>query len=437
MELQRQTSSFFAANLGLHGKEVTPKQAARVNAVMNPPRAGKRPTEAKGPAVKAYKARWINSVERALEILELYATADQDRHLGAVAYPDPVTGQPELVDAATARIYYRQLERAFKARQLTTAEAERYVAARQRLLLAGEAIFPGERLQGDAVSVSAWMVQAFAKASGDRNRYHLDPAYAEQSRFHGVVAHGLFTVCHMLASLGRVLPAYVLETLETHFRAPVYLGETLTPLAEVQEVREGGQAVVRLSAVNQEGTIVCEGTATVKPEKPGPFLPVPPAELHWLRQWAQEVTPAVPARVYDFTDPAAPRTQTFAKPITPELVRATQALFGPLYPHQLSLLLTLGTMAMASAESAPGHLLLTAQVSQVEGPIEAGDELSLAATAPPPAQIRRSQQGTGTPIVPLDIAVTNQRGAPVLQGQVVKLMEERPLPSLPTLQQNS
>ncbi|MFQ5861114.1 MAG: hypothetical protein ACE5IG_06155, partial [Dehalococcoidia bacterium] len=123
-----EAETLFAANLGLHGKLVTPEQAARVNAIMNPPRAGAPPPEAKGPAVEVYKARWINSVERALEILELYATADQDRHLGAVAYPDPVTGQPELVDAATARIYYRQLERAFKARQLTTAETERYVA---------------------------------------------------------------------------------------------------------------------------------------------------------------------------------------------------------------------------------------------------------------------------------------------------------------------
>ncbi|MFQ5960043.1 MAG: aldolase/citrate lyase family protein, partial [Candidatus Methylomirabilales bacterium] len=223
--------TLFSANLGFHGKVVTPDQAEHVNAVMNPPRAGERPTQPKGPAAEAFNARWINSVERALEILELYATADQERNLGAVAYNDPVTGQAELVDAATARIYYRQLERALKAKHLTDTEAGRYVVARERLLLAlrpggmeqvGEAVFPGEKLQGNAVTVTPWMIQAFAKASGDRNRYHLDRAYAEQSRFKGLVAHGLFTVCHVLASLGRRLPAYAVDALEAHFRAPVY-----------------------------------------------------------------------------------------------------------------------------------------------------------------------------------------------------------------------
>ena len=137
----------------------------------------------------------------------------------------------------------------------------------------------------------------------------------------------------------------------------------------------------------------------------------------------------MPPIVYDFTDSATPRHQTFTKLITPELVRATQALFGPLYPHQVSPLLALGTMAMASAESSPGHLLLTARVSHFGGPIEVGDQLSLAATAPQPEQIRRSQKGKGAPIVPIEIAVTNQWGALVLQGQVIKLMDRPDLRS--------
>ena len=426
--------SLFTANLGFHGKVVGPEQAERVNAIMNPPRAGQRPAEPKGPAADVFNARWINAVERALEILELYATADQERNLGAVAYNDPVTGQAELVDAATARIYYRQLERALKANHLSDAEAKKYVTARERLVLAlrpggmdqvGEAVFVGETLQGDASSVAPWMVQAFAKTSGDRNRYHLDRAYAEHSRFQGLVAHGLFTVCHLVASLGRLRPAYAVEALEAHFRAPVYFGDSLTPLAEVQELLQGGMARLHLTAVNQTGKVVCEGTATLRPEKAGEILPTPPAEIAWLRQWAQDVTPSVPPGVHDFTDPASPRHQTFTKTITPELVRATRALFGPLYPHQVSPLLGLGTLAMTSAESSPGHLLLTARVSQFGAPIEPGDQLSMSVSAPPPDQIRRSQKGKGPPIVPLDIVINNQRGATVLAGQVVKLMEER------------
>ena len=84
---------------------------------------------------------------------------------------------------------------------------------------------------------------------------------------------------------------------------------------------------------------------------------------------------------------------------------------------------------MTSAESSPGHLLLTARVSHFGLPIEVGDHLSLSATAPPPDQIRRAQKGKGTPIVPIDIAVNNQRGGDVLKGQVVKLMEDQQLAS--------
>jgi len=123
---QLEEETLFAANLGFQGKQVTWEQAEHVNAIMSPLQAGEQPTLTKGPTAEAFKARWINSVERALDILELYAAAEQDRHLGAVAYSDPVTGQREMVDAATARIYYRQLERALRAEQLADAEAARY-----------------------------------------------------------------------------------------------------------------------------------------------------------------------------------------------------------------------------------------------------------------------------------------------------------------------
>ncbi|MEE9125088.1 MAG: hypothetical protein V3U14_11445 [candidate division NC10 bacterium] len=373
------------------------------------------------------QARWMDSVERALEVFERYATDDQGRKVGAVAYVDPLTVQAEPVDATKARVCYRQLERAFKAAQLTDTEGERYVVARERLLLAlkpggmgqvGEAVSRGQRLQGDAVVVSPWMIQAFAKA------YHLHKGCTEN----GLITCELFTVCHVMASLGRRLPSYALDTLEAQFRAPVYFGDSITPLADVQEILDGGKAVLRLSAVNQDGKVVCEGTATLRPEKPGEILHAPPAELKWVKQWVQDVTPAVPPAVYDFTDPSTPRQQTFTKSITPELVRATQVLFGPLYPHQLSPLLAIGTMAMASGESSPGHLLLTARVLHFRGPIEAGEELILVAT-PPPNQIRHFQNGNGTPIVPLEIAVTNRWGGLVLQGQVVKLMEGERSPS--------
>jgi hypothetical protein len=80
-------------------------------------------------------------------------------------------------------------------------------------------------------------------------------------------------------------------------------------------------------------------------------------------------------------------------------------------------------MAMASAESAPGHLLLSAKLIEIGEPIQGGDVLTLTATAPLHDQIRRSQKGKGQPIVPIEIKARNQSGELVLRGQVVKLME--------------
>jgi len=429
---QTEAETLFAANLGFHGKLVTMEQAARVAEIMNPPRAGDRPAGPTDPDWGVYKARWINCVERALEILELYATADQERNLGAVAYNDPVTNQPELVDAATARIYYRQLERALKAKRLTDEEATRYIAARERLLLAlrpggteqtGTGLFPSQRLMGYAVAVRDWMVQAFARASGDRNRYHLDRPYAEGSRFKGMVAHGLWTVSNLVASLGRLIPGYVLESLEADFKAPVYFYDTITPVVGVEQLLDHGKGRVRVTALNQDGKVVCEGVAVIKPQVPTQAAPPTTDDLPWLKQWAQDVRASTPIKVYDFTDPHSPRQQTFSKTITEELARAMRALFGEVDPSHLSSLLALGTMAMTSAESSPGHLLLSAKLTEIGGPIQAGDVLTMTATVPPHDQIRRSQKGKGQPIVPIEIEAANQHGSLVLRGQVIKLME--------------
>jgi citrate lyase beta subunit/acyl dehydratase len=429
---QTEAETLFAANLGCHGKLVTVEQAAPVAEIMNPPRAGKRPSGPTDPGWADYKARWTNCVERALEILELYATADQERNLGAVAYNDPVTNQPELVDAATARIYYRQLERALKAHRLTDEEAARYITARERLFLAlrpgdavqtGVALFAGQQMTGYAVVVRDWMVRGFAKASGDRNRYHLDRPYADGSRFKGLVAHGILTVSHLVASLGRLWPHYALESLEADFKAPVYFQDTITPVFEVAQVLDGGMGRVQMRALNQDGKVVCEGLATIRPMAPAVRGAAGSDDLPWLKKWAEDVAPSIPVTIYDFTDPNSPREQVFSKPITDDIVRAARALFGGLDSDHLSPLLALGTMAMASAESAPGHLLLSARLIEIGEPIKSGARLTLTATVPPPDQIRRSQKGKGQPIVPVAIDVRDQRGELLLRGQVVKLME--------------
>ncbi|HLC20541.1 MAG TPA: hypothetical protein VJM10_00340, partial [Candidatus Methylomirabilis sp.] len=210
---------------------------------------------------------------------------------------------------------------------------------------------------------------------------------------------------------------------EADFKAPVYFADTITPVVDVEQLLDHGRGRVRLSALNQDGKVVCEGIATIKPLAATHGVPPASDDLNWLKQWAKGVTPSIPIKVYDFTDPGSPRRQIFSKTITEELIRATRVLFGGPGPDHLDPLLALGTMAMTSAESAPGHLLLSAKLDEIGGPIQRGDVLTMTATVPPHDQIRRSQKGKGQPIVPIAIEAKNRRGALVLRGQVVKLME--------------
>ena len=109
-------------------------------------------------------------------------------------------------------------------------------------------------------------IRAFAAASGDTNSIHLDEEYAKTTRFGRRIAHGMLTASLISAVLGNDLPGlgtiYLSQTLA--FKAPVYLGDTLTATVEVTAFRsEKRIATLRTTCTNQEGTLVLEGEAVV------------------------------------------------------------------------------------------------------------------------------------------------------------------------------
>ena len=55
-------------------------------------------------------------------------------------------------------------------------------------------------------SVTADDIKAFALVSGDVNPAHVDAEYAEASRFHGVIAHGMFAGALISSVLGTEFP---------------------------------------------------------------------------------------------------------------------------------------------------------------------------------------------------------------------------------------
>src|SRR5574341_349769 len=222
--------------------------------------------------------RWYPaSIERALQPFELFAVADQDRGLGAVAYSDPWRANAiELVDAATARVYEHIIRTAWKAGLLTQEEDRRYHQAFERLrtaLLVKEAagLMPGMRIPGYAVTVEDWMVKLFAQASGDRNLYHLDEEFVAQERARGVIkfdgriAHGILTLLISLVGLHRVADGCLIHGIEdVRYKAPVRIGDSVTPIFTVLDAQDN-RIRLRVDALRRDGQVAIEGTVVVTP----------------------------------------------------------------------------------------------------------------------------------------------------------------------------
>ena len=113
---------------------------------------------------------------------------------------------------------------------------------------------------------SAADVEAFARLTGDMNPLHLDDTYAATTRFGKRIAHGMLTASLISALIANDLPGpgsvYLKQTLS--FVAPVYLGDTITAIAEVTAFRERSRvATLKTTCTNQEGILVLEGEAIV------------------------------------------------------------------------------------------------------------------------------------------------------------------------------
>lgn len=109
-------------------------------------------------------------------------------------------------------------------------------------------------------------IQAFAAVSGDTNPAHLDPEYANDTLFHGVIAHGMWGGALISALLGTEFPGpgtiYLQQDL--HFTKPVRIGDTLTVTVTVTAKDDAKKRVdLDCLVVNQQAERVLYGTARV------------------------------------------------------------------------------------------------------------------------------------------------------------------------------
>lgn len=123
----------------------------------------------------------------------------------------------------------------------------------------------GQTAQGSK-TVSEQDIDMFAKVTGDSNPLHIDPEFANTTRFKGRIAHGMLIASLISAVLGTELPGpgaiYLRQTL--NFLRPVRIGDRITAEVEVSDW-DPVKRILRLKTrcINQNDDEVINGDASL------------------------------------------------------------------------------------------------------------------------------------------------------------------------------
>jgi acyl dehydratase len=115
-------------------------------------------------------------------------------------------------------------------------------------------------------AISERDIELFTELTGDRNPLHYDADAAATSRFGGIIVQGGVTSGLLNAVVAEDLPGpgTVFLHVDWDFKAPVKPGDEITAEVEVLEAREDKPLTkLRTTIVNQDGTVVLDGSALV------------------------------------------------------------------------------------------------------------------------------------------------------------------------------
>jgi acyl dehydratase len=115
-------------------------------------------------------------------------------------------------------------------------------------------------------TISGRDIELFTELTGDRNPLHYDADAAAASRFGGIIVQGGVTSGLLNAVVAEDLPGpgTVFLHVDWDFKAPVKPGDEITAEVEVLEARDDKPLTkLRTTIVNQEGTVVLDGSALV------------------------------------------------------------------------------------------------------------------------------------------------------------------------------
>lgn len=109
-------------------------------------------------------------------------------------------------------------------------------------------------------------VKKFSELTGDVNPIHMNEDYAKTTRYKRRIAHGVISAGIISALIGNKMPGVgaIYVSQELKFKAPVFIGDTLTANGEVVERWEDKNRIkIKTDVINQDGKVVTEGYAIV------------------------------------------------------------------------------------------------------------------------------------------------------------------------------
>jgi acyl dehydratase len=111
-------------------------------------------------------------------------------------------------------------------------------------------------------TITAETVAVFADLVGDHNPVHLDDAFAATTRFGRRIAHGMISAGLISAAIANGWPGSIYLSQTLQFRAPVYLGDTVTAKVTITAIRPDKPIVTyRTECHTQNNTLILEGEA--------------------------------------------------------------------------------------------------------------------------------------------------------------------------------
>jgi acyl dehydratase len=130
-----------------------------------------------------------------------------------------------------------------------------------------EEVAEGDELPELARVVTPGDVRAYADAGGDQNPLHQDEAFARSVGFDGIIAHGMFTMGHMVAAVvAWTGDAASVMRVSAQFRAPVFMGDEIVAGGRVAAIADSAAILdtwVRVQRDDRADWAIKRGEVTV------------------------------------------------------------------------------------------------------------------------------------------------------------------------------